>query len=78
MQCELAATGNDPFSFPPEGTDEYQNLIKSASEWGLLLQLTSDDNPGFLWGDAGHLYFYGKRIEMEQGDFSNIWVNYEN
>jgi len=77
IQCELAATGNDPFSFPSEGSDEYKHLVKAASDWGLLLQLTSDDKPGFLWGDAGNLYFYGKRSEMEQGDFSNVWINYE-
>jgi len=78
MQCQLASTGRDPFTFPEEGTDEYRELVSQASEWGLLLQLTSDDNPGFLWGDAGHLYFYGKLAQMERGDFSNIWLNFEN
>jgi len=77
MQCELAASGKDPSRFPPEGSDEYGNLIIAASDWCLLLQLTSDDSPGFMWGDAGHLYFYGKCPEMEKGNVSNIWVNYE-
>lgn len=77
MQCQLAASGKDPFKFPQEDTKEYKQLVQKASEWGLLLQLTSDDHPDFLWGDAGHLYFYGKREEMERGDFSKIWLSYE-
>ena len=77
MQCVQASNGNDPYSFPPEGSGDYQKLINAASEWGLLLQLTSDDNPGFIWGDGGHLYFYGKRSEMETGDFSNVWICFE-
>jgi len=77
LQCELAATGQDPFRFPDENSDEYKKLASAASEWGLLLQLTSDDKSEFLWGDAGNIFFYGKRKEIEQGNFSNVWVNFE-
>lgn len=77
MQCELASNGRDPFKFPEQGSDEYKQLVENASDWGLLLQLTSDDNTNYLWGDAGNLYFYGKRSEMENGNFSNTWVCYE-
>ena len=50
----------------------------AASRWGLLLQLTSDINPEFLWGDAGNLYIYGVLEDMENGDFSECYLNFEN
>jgi len=74
--CELATRGMDPFQAIPEGA-EGDTLRRAAADWGLLLQLVSDDNANFLWGDAGNLYFYGKRAAMEKGDFSGVWVNYE-
>jgi uncharacterized protein YwqG len=65
--CESSANGRDP----------WRMLAQAASEWGLLLQLTSNGDADFMWGDAGHLYFYGKREPMERGDFSGVWVSYE-
>ncbi|NIB44367.1 DUF1963 domain-containing protein [Pseudomaricurvus alkylphenolicus] len=76
--CTLAAQGKDPYAYPKEGTPEYHDLLEAASKMGLLVQFTSDVNAGFLWGDGGHLYFYGDRAEMEQGNFENCWVYYEN
>ena len=76
--CALAVSGRDPFDFPEEGSDDYRQIQEQAVDWGLLLQLTSDDNPGFLWGDGGHLYFLGDRKEMEAGNFDTTWVFYEN
>lgn len=78
VSCHLASLGQDPFSTPKTDTSEYKKLMKHASEYGLLFQFTSDNNPGFLWGDGGHLYFYGKRKEMELGNFDHCWVFYEN
>jgi hypothetical protein len=49
---------------------DFQELASAAGEWGLLLQLTSNSDAGFLWGDAGHFYFYGHRGAMEKGDFT--------
>jgi uncharacterized protein YwqG len=77
LMCELAATGRSPWSLPPAGNNaEEAELASDASEWTLLLQLTS--NGVFEWGDAGHFYFYGDRRALERGDFSKTWVNFEN
>ncbi|MFT7150882.1 MAG: hypothetical protein ACI82Q_002757, partial [Nonlabens sp.] len=78
LYCANASSGADAFDFPPEDSEEFKLLEGSASDWGLLLQLTSDNNPDFLWGDGGHFYFYGIRQEMEAGNFENTWVYYEN
>lgn len=76
--CELASRGNSPWLPVAQDDPAFQSIQHGAAEWGLLLQLTSDSNADFLWGDGGHFYFYGNRLAMERGDFSNVWVNYEN
>jgi len=78
LACTLASQHDINDVFPDSDTDEYKKLTEQASELGLLIQLTSDCNPDFIWGDAGHLYFYGNRKEMEQGVFESCWIYYEN
>ncbi len=79
MECVLNASGENSDNSKSNHSNEHQNkLLDQSQDWGLLLQLTSDDNVGFGWGEAGHLYFYGKKEEMEIGCFDNIYVYYEN
>jgi len=54
-----------------------RSYFNTRHKWGLLLQLVSDDNADFMWGDAGHFYIYGPRSEMEQGNFDNCYANFE-
>ena len=77
IMCERSARGEDPWTLPQMPSREFESLAAAAAEWGLLLQLTSNGDADFEWGDAGHLYFCGHRAAMEQGDFSSVWVNYE-
>jgi len=74
---ENQSLGRD-FFFIPDSDVELAEFSKAASKWGLLLQLTSDNNPDFQWGDAGHLYIFGVVEEMENGDFSRCYLNFEN
>lgn len=69
--------GRDQFSIP-KNEDMLRSFNRDATRWGMLLQLTSDHNPDFIWGDSGHLYIYGPRAEMEQGNFQNCYANFEN
>ncbi|MFK8012961.1 MAG: YwqG family protein [Marinicellaceae bacterium] len=71
-------SGRPAFSFPEPNSNEQLTLQEKACEWTLLLQLSSDNNADFLWGDGGHLYFYGNRIEMAKGNFEETWLFYEN
>ncbi len=75
--CVLSAAGRDPDWTPSPDDPAHAALSAVAAEWGLLLQLTSNSDAGFMWGDGGHLYFYGSRAAMECGDFSGVWVSYE-
>lgn len=48
-------------------------------EWSLLLQLDTDDAgaPGWMWGDAGVVFFYGRAAETRAGDLSRVWCNWD-
>ncbi len=70
--CERAFRGLDPYQ---QATSE--ELTKS-SQWQMILQLTSDTQVDYIWGDGGHFYFYGNREKMANGDFSETWVYFEN
>lgn len=76
--CVLAEAGKDIFAFPEPNSPEYPAFVASANQWSLLLQLTSDSEADFLWGDAGHFYFYGNREAMARGDFSSVQGSFEN
>jgi hypothetical protein len=51
------------------------SLLPGAAGWVLLLQVDSDDEgPGWMWGDAGRLYYWIRRQDLAGGDFSRIWA----
>jgi uncharacterized protein YwqG len=51
-----------------------RELESSCEEWALLLQLDSDDNAGFMWGDAGMLYCWARASDIGRRDFSKTWM----
>jgi len=74
LYCEAGG-----FDFPTdEGSDEYKTFIGRAWEWTLLLALTSDPHPDFLWGDGGKFYFYIRRDALAELDFSDTRIFFEN
>lgn len=48
-------------------------------EWSLLLQLDTDDAgaPGWMWGDAGVVFFHGRAAQVRAGDLSEVWCNWD-
>jgi len=78
LACEMSARGLDPFGALPQDEVLQREIVLTATEWSLILQLTSDEHANFIWGDGGQFYFYGKRKEMERGDFSSVWIYWEN
>lgn len=55
--------------------------LGTADDWTLLLQVDSDDwketqhKPGFMWGDAGLIYFCVNKEDMRAGRFDRIWLD---
>ena len=49
-------------------------LQEGAADWQLLLQIdTDEDGPGWMWGDVGRLYFWGRRQDLVRGNFDKVW-----
>lgn len=51
------------------------NLLEpneNLEEWYLLLQVDSDDRLGFNWIDGGMLYFFIRKEDLAQQDFSQV------
>jgi uncharacterized protein YwqG len=69
LECQLASHGvkdiNDPRA--PE-------LTKGAMDWQLLLQIDSDDRIGMRWGDAGMIYFWITRSDLQAKRFDHTWL----
>jgi uncharacterized protein YwqG len=74
LEAELVTNGlycgnetgyNDPRAKALEATCE---------QWTLLLQLDSDDNAGFMWGDMGMLYYWIRSADLARRDFSKSWM----
>ncbi|MCH6259121.1 DUF1963 domain-containing protein, partial [Puniceicoccaceae bacterium K14] len=77
VECQLASNGlylgdatgyNDPRA--PE-------LKKNAHEWKLLLQLDTDDDTEWMWGDVGMLYFWIRESDAQTKDFSKAWMIFQ-
>jgi len=70
--CERAKQGLYPYQ------QETKKQLNDSSKWAMIIQLTSDSNVDYIWGDGGYFYFYGNREKIVKGDFSETWVYFEN
>ncbi|WP_216211299.1 YwqG family protein [Amycolatopsis aidingensis] len=48
-----------------------------VADWRLLLQLDSDSHLGYLWGDAGTLYWMARQDSIAAADWSAAWFNFQ-
>lgn len=47
----------------------------SANDWQLLLEV--DSKLGFMWGDAGRLYFYVHKDDLKAEKFCDVWMEFQ-
>lgn len=67
------AAGRVDYKHPRAG-----ELVASADDdWFLLLQLATDDDAGWMWGDGGVMFFYVQPDAARAGDFSDAWMNWD-
>ncbi|GGF89010.1 hypothetical protein GCM10010912_37670 [Paenibacillus albidus] len=62
----------------PQLTEYKQNQDKhkaAAANWHLLFSVSSLDEVGMCWWDAGYLEFFIDKADLEQLDFSRTYVN---
>jgi hypothetical protein len=48
--------------------------LPEDTAWTLLLQLDSDKDLGWCWGDAGFLYFWIPTADLAEGRFDRVWT----
>ncbi|WP_433408570.1 DUF1963 domain-containing protein [Saccharomonospora azurea] len=52
----------------------YRRFSTNGSAWRLLLQLDTDDDLGWEWGDTGRLYFAIGEARLRAGEFAATWL----
>ena len=52
-------------------------MLGKPEEWMVLLRVSSDNNPGFCFWDAGEIYFMIHKSDLDKKDFSNVYCGLE-
>lgn len=72
-QCALVSRG---CAYDADKTDpSVAEVTADAPNWRLLLQLDTDDDLEFDWGDTGRLYYAAREQDVLRGDFSGVWLD---
>lgn len=56
----------------PVQVDMHADLQGAVSDWFLLLQVDSDDATNMDWGDTGRIYYWIRKQDALQRDFSQV------
>jgi uncharacterized protein YwqG len=74
LECELATNGINAGG--PEGYADPRvpKLRQSAGDWRLLLQLDSDTDLSWMWGDVGRLYVWCRESDISARRFERCWT----
>lgn len=69
LQCQLISHGvtdvNDP---------QAKRLEPGANDWQLLLQVDSDASLNMRWADAGMLYYWVRKTDLQGQRFDGSWL----
>jgi uncharacterized protein YwqG len=73
-ECQMASNGIDVGR--PQGYEDPRagELEAGVEDWVLLAQIDTDDDVGWMWGDAGILYFALRRQDLAAGEFDRTWM----
>jgi uncharacterized protein YwqG len=73
-ECQLASNGVNTGT--PEGWRDPRvaELEPGAADWILLFQIDSDEDAGWMWGDAGRIYYWIRRQDLAAGVFDRVWL----
>jgi len=77
LECQLAASGMDLRTDAGYDDPRVPQLEGGAAEWMLLLQVDTDGEAGWMWGDAGTLYYWIRRPDLLAGRFDQVWMIFE-
>ena len=74
LQCQLVTNGlycGDSTAYNHPLRKELEPHVK---DWQLLLQLDSEDDLGYMWGDSGKLYFWIREEDCKNKEFDKVWT----
>jgi uncharacterized protein YwqG len=74
LECQLASHGIYCGDSQGQNQTQVQELAATASDWILLLQIDTDDNVNWMWGDCGRLYFWIKQADLVAQKFDAVWM----
>ncbi len=74
IQCAMASAGFDTHFRPDLKNRRQRGAAKNARDWILLLQLDSDDSLEMQWADAGRLFFWIRKRDLEAKAFNQSWA----
>jgi uncharacterized protein YwqG len=77
LECQLAANGiylGDGKGYRHPRAAE---LAPGAEDWLLLLQLDTDDEIGWMWGDTGTIYYWIRRLDLLTARFDQAWMIFQ-
>lgn len=75
--CSLVTKGIYLGRPPNLSVGEEKRLLADSHEWRLLLQLASDDDLEWMWGDAGNLYWWIKEGDLRSLNFEDTWFQFQ-
>lgn len=76
-ECEMVSRGIYCGNARPDmSEEEAQDIRRSSEDWTLLFQMGSieNDDSELMWGDAGCIYFYIRKQDLKNRDFSKVWL----
>lgn len=74
LECEMVSSGvyaGGPEAYADPRMPEFR---EGASNWRLLLQINSDDDLDWMWGDAGMIYFLCREDDIANQRFERAWT----
>jgi uncharacterized protein YwqG len=74
LEAQLASSGIDCGKGDFYQRPDIARHKQASDQWQLLLQLDSDDELGAMWGDCGMLYFWIRKEDLANEDFSKVWM----
>ena len=57
--------------------EKWEKVKDQVGDWRLLLQISTNDDLGMVWGDAGKLYFTIRRDGLAGPAASNTWFTFQ-
>jgi len=74
LECQLASHGIRTGGPAGYRDPQVPELRGGAPDWLLLLQVDTDDDVGWMWGDSGTIYYWIRRQDLHRARFDHTWM----